>query len=362
VLGFTRAVEGVCFKSIQMKHQNEARHLPVVGPCTEPVEQLRLCGICRRSSEIDGLRRCSQVIAESPAMRQLLARTGVVATTTSSVVIHGETGAGKEVIARLIHANSARHAKPFVAVNVAALPPDLLESELFGHVKGSFTGALTTTAGLFGEADGGTLLLDEIGEMPPPLQAKLLRVLQEGEIRRVGEPRARPIDVRVLSATHRDLEALVAEGRFREDLYYRLKVFTLSVPPLRERREDILPLAELLAGRRDAPKLRLSTNARKALERYGWPGNVRELGNVIEHAVAFARGGPIQTEHFPEALGVAPRDRPRKEERLRSLRDVEREHIARVMRACGENQGEAARVLGIGRSTLWRKLSAPNLR
>jgi two-component system response regulator HydG len=341
----------------RMTSQDETRRLPMVGPCNEAMERVRLCGVCRLAPEVDGLRRCSKVVAESPALREVLARCAVVAQTSSSAVIHGETGTGKEVIAKLIHSNGPRHGRPFVAVNVAALPSELLESELFGHVKGAFTGAAGTTSGLFGEADGGTLLLDEIGEMPLSLQAKLLRVLQEGEIRRVGEARARPVDVRVLSATHRDLKLLVAGGRFREDLYYRLKVFTLTLPPLRERRDDIVPLVRMFAGRLGVAELKLSTRARTLLERYAWPGNVRELGNVVEHAVAYARGGMIEAGHLPEELGAVPAASSPGEVRLRSLDEVEREHIAHVLKSCDNSQEQAARVLGISRSTLWRKLS-----
>lgn len=328
------------------------------GPCTEPVERLRLCGVCRLSEELDGLRRCSRVVAESPAMRQLLARVGVAAGSDAAVVIQGETGTGKEVIARLLHSNSARKNRPFVAVNVAALPPELLESELFGHVKGAFTGAVSTTHGLFGEADGGTLLLDEIGEMPLRLQAKLLRVLQESEIRRVGETRSRRIDVRVISATHRDLRALVAERSFREDLYYRLNVLPLAVPPLRARVPDVMPLAQQFLDRLKAGNMAFSPRARGWLEHYAWPGNVRELGNVVEHAVAFARGGSIEPTHFPDAAEPAALQGTGAAQELMSLAEVEREHIRRVLAACGNNQVEAARRLGIGRSTLWRKLSA----
>jgi transcriptional regulator with PAS, ATPase and Fis domain len=322
------------------------------------MERIRLCGICRLAPEVDGLRRCSRVVAESAALRDVLSRCAVVAQTKSSAVIHGETGTGKEVIAKLIHSNGPRHARPFVAVNVAALPSELLESELFGHVKGAFTGAAGTTSGLFGEAEGGTLLLDEIGEMPLPLQAKLLRVLQEGEVRRVGESRARPVDVRVLSATHRDLKSLVASGRFREDLFYRLKVFVLAVPPLRERRDDIVPLARMFAGRLGVADLKLSARARALFERYPWPGNVRELGNVVEHAVAFAHGKTVDIEHLPEELGATPAAASSGDVRVMSLDAVEREHIARVLAHCDNNQERAARVLGISRSTLWRKLSA----
>ncbi|MDX2019662.1 MAG: sigma 54-interacting transcriptional regulator [Deltaproteobacteria bacterium] len=321
------------------------------------MERIRLCGVCKRAPQVDGLRRCSRVVASSEALRNVLAKCAVVAQTKSSAVIHGETGTGKEVIARLIHSNSPRHSRPFLAVNVAALPSELLESELFGHAKGAFTGAAASTPGLFGEADGGTLLLDEIGEMPLLLQAKLLRVLQEGEIRRVGEARARPVDVRVLSATHRDLKALVAAGRFREDLFYRLRVFTLNVPPLRERRDDIVPLARMFASKLGVADLKLSARARAMLEAYTWPGNVRELGNAIEHAVAFAQDRAVAVEHLPEDIAVSPPRPSAADGELKSLDAVERAHIARVLDSCDNNQERAARVLGISRSTLWRKIA-----
>ena len=322
------------------------------------MERPRLCGTCRHAEPTAGLRRCSLVVSESPALRKVLARVAVVAKTSSSVVIHGETGTGKEVIAKLLHSNGPRKTKPFVAVNVAALPSELLESELFGHVRGSFTGATATTPGLFGEADGGTIFLDEIGELPLPLQAKLLRVLQEGEIRRVGEPKARPVDVRVVSATHRDLADLVAKGRFREDLYYRLRVFSLVVPPLRERPADVMPLASMFAARLGVPGLVFTRAARRILERYRWPGNVRELGNVVEQAAAFAEGGVVDVDQRPEELRGAPPSNPSADSPLVSLAEIERRHIARVLAACAQSHGEAAKILGISRTTLWRKLSA----
>ncbi len=336
------------------------KHLPTLptAPCDEPFERLRLCRICRFSEEQeDGARRCSRVVAESKAFRGLLAEAAVVAGTDSSVIVRGETGTGKEVIAKFLHSNGVREKKPFVAINVAAMPPELIESELFGHSRGSFSGAVQTTEGLFGEADGGTLLLDEIGEMPLLLQAKLLRVLQEREIRRVGETRARKVDVRVICATHRDLPSLVREGRFREDLYYRLKVFELAIPPLRERVDDVLPLARLFAARVGMARLDLTQAARAALEGYAWPGNVRELGNAIEHAVAYARGGALDVKHLPMDLRSKPAA-ARHVSPLRSLAEVEREHVHQVVAACAGNHVAAAKVLGIARSTLWRKLQA----
>ena len=346
-----------------MKHVKQDESLPVLSapvlrpPCTEPVQASRLCGICRSSAQVDGLRRCSQVVAESEAMQRLLARAGVVAPTGAPILISGETGTGKEVVARLVHANSARQSRPFVAVNVAALPPELIESELFGHVKGAFTGAVATTNGVLGDADGGTVLLDEIGEMPPRIQAKLLRFLQGGEARRVGETRARRLDVRVISATHRDLRALIDERAFREDLYYRLNVVSLAVPPRRERREDVLPLARMFGQRLGLPSLALAPRARRWLEGFAWPGNVRQLGSAVEHGIAFARGGAVDLEHLPAEL-TTERPATRARDVLRPLADVEREHVRAVLAACHNNQAEAARILRIGRSTLWRKLAA----
>jgi two-component system response regulator HydG len=244
-------------------------------------------------------------------------------------------------------------------MNVAAIPPELIESELFGHVKGAFTGAISTTNGLLGDADGGTLLLDEIGEMPLRMQAKLLRFLQGGEARRVGETRARRLDVRVISATHRDLAALIGAQAFREDLYYRLNVVSLTVPPLRERPDDVMPLARMFAHRLGVTPLEITARAKRWLERFSWPGNVRQLGSAIEHGIAFARGTPIDLQHFPpELTGQSTTRQPLAPSAvLRPLAEVEREHVLAVLAACRNNQVEAARILGIGRSTLWRKLA-----
>ncbi len=288
-------------------------------------------------------------------MDALLRRAGPICETDASVVLQGETGTGKEVLARALHANGPRQKGPFVAINVATLPGELLESELFGHVRGAFTGAVAAKKGLFEEADGGTLFLDEIAELPLPLQAKLLRVLQEGELRRVGGAQPITVDVRILSATHRDLKAQVARGLFREDLFYRLKVFALALPPLRERREDILPLALMFAERLGKPGVRIRPAVAALLERYPWPGNVRELGNAVEHAVILARGGEIDVDHLPEEL-TSGGATPARAAHLRPLAEVEREHVLAALDACGGNQAEAAKVLGIGRNTLWRKL------
>ncbi len=306
---------------------------------------------------IAGLRRCSRIVAESPAMRALLVRAAPIAGADASVVLLGESGSGKEVLARALHANGPRRGKPFVPVNVAALPGDLLESELFGHAKGAFTGATHAHSGLFVAAEGGTLFLDEIGEMPLPLQAKLLRALQDGEIRHVGGSTSFSVDVRIVCATHADLRGLVAQSRFREDLYYRLKVFALTVPPLRERVEDIMPLAEMFLEREPYKGTGFTPKARRMLEQHAWPGNVRELANAVKHGAVLAMGAPIGPEHLPDEV-THPANVAAATTSLRSLADVEREHVIRVLEACGGQQTDAARVLGIARNTLWRKMRA----
>ncbi|HTO95775.1 MAG TPA: sigma-54 dependent transcriptional regulator [Myxococcales bacterium] len=326
--------------------------------CENPFERGALCRLCSASEPVLGMRFCSRVVAGSPAMRAVIERASAVARTDAPVVILGESGSGKEVLARAIHANGARKKAPFLAVNVAALPSELLESELFGHVRGAFTGATASTHGLFQAASGGTLFLDEIAEMSLPLQAKLLRVLQDGEVRRVGETRTFSVDTRIFCATHRDLRKAVAEGRFREDLYYRLKVFTLEVPPLRRRSEDILPLAEMFLRQEKHPTSRFTEAAERALLAWPWPGNVRELLNAARHGALFSEGQDVDVAHLPPDMLEA---HPPGGDALRSLAEVEREHILRVLQACGGRQADAARILGIGRTTLWRKLQELDL-
>jgi len=282
-----------------------------------------------------------------------------VAKVDSTVLLTGESGAGKERLARLIHDESARTAGPFLAINCAAVPETLLESELFGHARGSFTGASQDRAGLFEAANGGTLFLDEIGDVPPAMQVKLLRVLQEREVRRVGENRSRPINVRVLAATNRDLLADVHGARFRQDLYYRLRVVEVVVPPLRERREDILPLARQFlassAKRFGKKPPSLAPEAAHLLLRYPWPGNVRELENALERAVALARSDRIGVDDLPAEIGAPPAVAASTDD-VRTLADVERDHIAAALRASGGNRAKAAEKLGIGTATLYRKL------
>jgi two-component system response regulator HydG len=327
----------------------------------ERVEHQETCKVCGLVPLAPRLKGATHVVAESPAMQALLRRAARFAATEAPIAVLGETGTGKEVVARILHLNSARAKRPFVAVNVAALPAELLESELFGHGKGAFTGASSARRGLFEAADGGTLFLDEIGEMPLPLQAKLLRALEQGEIRRVGESTPFSVDVRILSATHRDLAARVREGLFREDVYYRLKVLTLEVPPLRERREDILPLARHFLADEPGPRRDFSSAAAARLSRYAWPGNVRELQNAVRHGAALAVGPKVEPGDLPLELDRAALRPPRSAspEALRPLAEVERAYIRQVVEACGGSSSEAARVLGIARNTLWRKLQDP---
>jgi len=311
------------------------------------------CDVCGLIPLAPSLRRPTRIVARSEGMRLLLRRVARFAASEAPVVISGETGTGKEVVARALHANGRRSTRPFIAVNVAALPAELLETELFGHGKGAFTGAASERTGLFEAADGGTLFLDEIGEMPAGLQAKLLRALQDGEIRRVGENRAFAVDVRVVCATHRDLVERVAAGAFREDLYYRLHVLSLHVPPLRERREDILPLATSFLT--DERPIGFTPAADRALLAHAWPGNVRELASAVKHGAALAEGPRIDAGDLPDTVVRPPRV-ARANAAHRTLADVEREHVLRVLDACGGSPSDAARILGIGRNTLWRRL------
>ena len=301
----------------------------------------------------------------SPAMRATLALVERAAGSRASVLLCGETGTGKEVLARAIHARSARATRPFVAVNCAAFPETLLESELFGHVKGAFTGADRDKKGLFEVAEGGTLLLDEVGEMPLSLQAKLLRVLQERELRPVGGTRARAVDVRLVAATNRQLRAEIAAGRFRADLYYRLAVFPITVPPLRDRPEDVLPLCThflaLYGAREGKDGCTLSRDAASLLLAHSWPGNVRELENEVQRALALAEpGDPLLPEHFSERLAsvLEPVEAVGTcEETLRqTLGRIEAWLIRRALDVQSGRRAATARKLGITREGLYKKM------
>jgi transcriptional regulator with GAF, ATPase, and Fis domain len=306
-----------------------------------------------------------EILGESPPIRRLLGEIELVAATDSTVLILGETGTGKELVARAIHERSARRERPLVTVNCAALPRDLVESELFGHEKGAFTGATQQRRGRFEVADGGTLLLDEVGELPLEAQAKLLRVLQEREFERVGGTRSLRTDVRVIAATNRDLGRQVDSGAFRSDLYYRLNVFPLAVPPLRERRDDIPGLISQFVARvarRLGKQLDGASPAflARAVE-YDWPGNVRELENVVERAAILARGSLLEPDvSFPVAGRPGSDPQPQPAPRTENLEAVERDHILRVLEATRwviEGERGAAQALGLNPSTLRARLN-----
>jgi transcriptional regulator with PAS, ATPase and Fis domain len=300
------------------------------------------------------------IVAKSAGMQHVVELARRVAKVDATVLITGESGVGKERIARLVHDESPRAAGPFLAVNCGAITETLLESELFGHARGAFTGAASERHGLFETANHGTLLLDEIGEVSPGMQVKLLRVLQEREIRRVGESKSRPVNVRVLAATNRDLAHGVADGAFRQDLYYRLKVVELHVPPLRDRRDDILPLARVLladaAIRMGREVSGLAPRAADQLLRYEWPGNVRELENAMERAVALARGSRVDLEDLPEEIRQAFPKPVVSGGTVQPLSEVEKEYILAVLELNGRNQTRTAEQLRIGSATLYRKL------
>ena len=310
------------------------------------------------------------LVGHSLAIIQVMKTLARVAPSQAAVLVAGETGTGKELVARMLHRFSDRADRRFVAVNCSALAEGLLESELFGHVKGAFTGASASRPGLFREADRGTLFLDEIGDISPALQARLLRALQEHEIVPVGSESPVKVDVRVLAATHRDLPALVREGRFREDLYYRLNVVTLTLPPLRDRRQDIPLLLDhflrSLALRHGRGPVAVDPEAQQRLLGYDWPGNIRELQNVLERAMLLAEQDVIGPEHLPPE--VRPSSRPPAavlpsdgDEPLRSLEELERGHVQRVLAATGGSREGAARILGISRRTLTRMIQRWNL-
>jgi DNA-binding NtrC family response regulator len=308
--------------------------------------------------------RFDDILGGSPAMTatcELIAR---VAETDTTVLVTGESGTGKELVAKALHARSARRAGPFVAINCAAMPENLLESELFGHVKGAFTDARMSRPGLFVKARGGTILLDEIGEMPAGMQVKLLRVLQERTVRPVGGDEEQPFDARIVAATNRDLETEVENRRFREDLFYRINVVRIHVPPLRARGGDILLLArgfmERYAAQSGRPVVGLTSAAADKLLSYPWPGNVRELQNCIERAVALARLDHLGLEDLPEKVRDYRRAPVEVESNdpaeLLSMEEVENRYIAKVLAAVGGNKTLAAQVLGFDRRTLYRKL------
>ncbi len=330
----------------------------LIGTVTSAIEEKRL-GAVTYAPPLTTLPGGREIIAESAAMRRVLDLVARAARTESSVLITGESGTGKELIARALHHGGSRTSRAFVAINCAAIPETLLESQLFGHRKGAFTDAREDRRGLFQEAEGGTLFLDEVGDLPLTTQSKLLRVLQEREVHPLGAPAPIPIDVRVIAATHRDLDALTADGRFRQDLYYRLNVINLVIPPLREREEDLLALVAYLA-RKHADRLGraevgFSSAALEAIRRHPWLGNVRELENAIESAAALARTDRIELSDLPAGVRASSAERTLDTAGL-PMADVEREHILRTLRSVGGNKAETARSLGLDRKTLYRKL------
>ena len=305
------------------------------------------------------------IVSQSGEMEQVLSLAARVAQSKASVLIRGESGTGKELVAHAVHAASARSGKPFVVVNCAAIPESLFESELFGHEKGAFTGAERPRQGIFEQADSGTLFIDEVGDIPLPVQVKLLRALQSGEIQRLGADAVTRVDVRVVAATHRDLEQMMRDGAFREDLYYRLNVVSVRIPPLRERRQDILPLAEHFLGRyaeENGKKVDgLSREAADILLRHSFPGNVRELENLIQRAVVLSRGELITTRDFPSSLhdrephGDAPRVEP--SDLPLAVEQLEQSMIASALERTEGNQVKAAELLNISERMLRYKLS-----
>jgi two-component system response regulator HydG len=318
----------------------------------------RLREVVARTTESDGM------VGTSAAMREVYEMIDRLATTSATVLITGKTGSGKELVARALHKRGRRSDGPFVAVNCAAIPDALLESELFGHVKGAYTDARTSRRGLFLRAQGGTLFLDEISEMSPEMQSKLLRVLQDRMVRAVGGEREEIYDARLIAASNRDLEADVEQGRFREDLYYRINVLRIDLPPLAAREHDILLLAQHFLTRVAATLGKavtgISSGAAEKLVAYAWPGNVRELENCMERAVALARREEVLVEDLPAKIrshqgndlsiaGVAPNE-------LLTVEEVERRHILRVLKTCGGGKAAAAAILGLHLSTLYRKL------
>jgi two-component system response regulator HydG len=332
------------------------------------VEKRKLAGeISLMAAEFRERYHFENIIGRSAAIRDVLGRIVRIAPTDATVLITGESGTGKELVARAIHANSLRAERPFVCVNCAAITETLLESELFGHVRGAFTGAVSARKGLFEEANGGAFFFDEIAETSPSFQAKLLRAIQEGEIRRLGDNKSVKVDVRIIAATNQDLKIAIAEKRFREDLYYRLNVARFVLPPLRERKEDIPLLIEhFLAkyGKKMQRPARLGDGVTDFLMGYGYPGNIRELENLIEQGVALALNGVVQLDDIipPEMDARHGSDKPAAPRSLQDVVDVaEREAIERVLREVDGNKEKAAELLGLSATTLWRKMKRLNV-
>ena len=341
----------------------------VVKPCPLDELQIRIERALERRTLRDRARLLergltppdsgSSFVGESPEFQRLLHLIGLVAPSDSAVLITGETGSGKERVAKLIHARSPRRLRPFVVVECAALQESLLQSELFGHERGSFTGAERAKPGLFEVADGGTIFLDEIGEISPATQTKLLRVLDTSTFRHVGGTTEIHVDVRVLTATNRDMPAMVRQGHFREDLYYRLSTIPVEVPPLRARAGDVELLANHCAAmlnERFGSQKRIGDAALQILQRHKWPGNVRELLHAVEAAMVMCEGAEVLPEHLPPAVRGSAESAATGNSKPRTLDELERAHIRSVLEACGGHRSHAARTLGISERNLYRKL------
>ena len=348
----------------------EAIKLGAEDYIAKPFDNVELLTVVRRLSENKLFRKRSEqwkqemlrksipeIIGNSREIRKVLNEVESVAPSDASVLVLGESGTGKELIARAVHNLSKRSKEPFVAINAAAVPKDLLESEFFGHEKGAFSGAVERKYGLFEIANDGTLFLDEIAEMPMDLQSKLLRTVDTKKLRRLGGTQEFHVDIRIVSATNRNLKEEIKEKRFREDLYFRLSTFCIEVPPLRDRKEDIPALADHYLKSRGHHQSELSQEILQALQMYNWPGNVRELENALERAVLLAQNQPVRLKHFSVEIQEPYKKRTSQEiVRLSSLEDVEKEHILKVYKSCGEDKVAAAKILGVGLKTLYRKL------
>jgi len=340
----------------------------VVGRALEHLRLVKEVSTLR--ANLDQKYGFENILGRAGSLLQVLDTAARAARTHSTVLIRGETGTGKELLARAIHFNSARKHKPLITINCAAIPKELLESELFGHTKGSFTGAVADKKGKIEIADGGTIFLDEIGEMPLELQVKLLRLIEEGELEKIGSEGRNQVDVRIIAATHRDLQAMIEDGMFREDLYYRLVVIPLVLPPLRERVEDIPDLVEYFfrksQQKNERPELVMPPALLPYFARYRWPGNVRELENVVERMVVLARGNEITLEDLPEFLrreraGVEALEIDLPPQGV-SLEAIEKELIVKALERCGWNQTQAARYLDISRKTLIYRMERHGIR
>lgn len=325
--------------------------------------QLVVVNDCTKSQRLDTLISRSakhELITKNSHMQQIINTLSQVAPTRATVLLQGESGTGKSMFARIIHENSSRAAKPFIKLNCAAIPETLLESELFGHVKGSFTGALKDRAGRFQSADGGTLFLDEISEIPLHLQPKLLTALEEQQFHMVGSDELTKVDIRVIAASNQDLEQLVSEGKFRADLYYRLGVFNLEVPALRKRKDDIPllidHLCDTLVARGYPERLHCTEEAMGLMIDYPWPGNIRELANAVEHAMILARNGVVSSDCLPRSVREYRTAEPSGYADSDTSLEAQRSEITNALDEANGNRAEAARILGIDRSTLWRRL------